>query len=105
MYPIWKLLYVYISVSLLLNSLLITGCRFVGLPNYVDQDSGNHLMLESGISVDECTELCEKTNDCNSFQYCGGAKCHLKDKKLFQKLITSTQCTTYYRKCDQGNYS
>ena len=52
-------------------------------------------------TVQECEEICNQINQCNSFAHCpeDANKCWLKDKKVVQSEAIRYQgyCTTYFR--------
>ena len=94
------------------------GCRFESTTGWVAENEGNsvehkesrtpeHKEPGKPWTLEDCTNSCDDTNGCNSFAYCSSdtlTHCHLKDKILIGKQVkyTNGECTTFYRKCDQG---
>ena len=67
----------------------------------VVEDEGNTLIEKEVETVQNCEELCDKTEGCNSFKYCDNnpkGECYLKDKKLTgnEPSIFVDRCASYY---------
>ena len=67
----------------------------------VVEDEGNTIFEKTVNSVQDCEELCDKTDGCNSFNYCKQTyrnKCILRDKKLTgnEPSIFLENCASYY---------
>ena len=85
----------------------ILDCNYGGTFHQVVKDEGNGLNFFTDKTLDECKKLCDKSRKCNSFAYCNGKDCNMNEKILTgsEPTITRTDCTTYYKKCDDGNHS
>ena len=69
--------------------------------NNVAVDEGNSLGDYSGKTLDQCKDLCDSAQNCNSFAFGTNGACHLKDKCISQSEKTKVVAgyLTYFKIC------
>ena len=75
-------------------------------------DEGRQLDHKGVTHPSECMNKCDENAGCESFTFCSRddnheMDCYLKDKQLEGNEETNgvSNCASYYKKCDSGNYS
>ena len=74
------------------------GCSWHNLEN-VALSEGNTLQDSSGLTLQQCKDLCDQNLQCKSLAFRSSGACHIKDKQInpsdSQKVISGYK--TYYK--------